>query len=437
MPPEQNERLQLRNYIDGAVRTDEVGSVIRTFPFSFCQELQRTLRANNHAHAYFLLRTREITPDLAHAIIARVQRFLGTEQPEQVLEQVDWRYRAAIPTATATTAREQNDERQRREQEVERRLRARVNVEHATDDIRHRNPRTKTTLQIRSGWEIECTEAQHQGSPDCDDCTYTSDERDCTDCRDEYNSGCPLGNEIERQHDGSVNGDSLEYISRRPHTPLRAMRHLQEFMDMYEPKLDDSCGIHFHISIRPKLEDQMTVETMRKIEKKYKKKLNMFSNNLYMLASIYEEELFKVLPQSRNGNSFCRKLRTSLNRRGDVKKKMGNLSSHKYNNNQRYCWLNFVELYRPDGIRTVEFRALGDTENIVEIVAFYTLFLIMFWGALQIDILTEPATLKEIMDNITKQFRRITQIKAGKASNVQKDMARIQKMQAQIENMRI
>ena len=297
------------------------------------------------------------------------------------------------------------------------------------DDLRKRNSKTFTTTQVRAGWEVECTDAEVARDEDnCDeDGNYT------------YWEDMPLSNEVDRHTDGSVGGRSLEFVARKPHTPLRAMRHLKEFMEQYHPLLDDSCGVHFHVSIRPKLEDDMTVETMRKIEKKYKKKLHSFSNNLFMLASLYEKRLFETLADSRDVNQYCRRIGRVLTSKGDVKKKLGYLSSSKYSNDKRYCWINFVELYRPNGIRTVEFRALGDNVTYKQMLAHFVFVLTLVWGALKIDIEDDPATMKIVMDYLDRQIKAINNINSHHSDSLSLEVLNslTRKLQTGIEEITI
>ena len=479
MPPERPPYILFGDmgevpYHDIQEHEQTVNQVLNHMSESYIAGLTDMIARGDSVNPYNDLRSHSMEPSIANAVVQRLtndhreqtnrqqeqQRLSVSEghrrsYPEIIIENRwiyspdggesrsnhEYAYNMMTPEERITSNNREmqlQEQRRLREQEVCENREARRHLESATDDKKHRKPRTMTTLQVRSGWEVECTSTRYSSRPNCDNCAYDEDDRDCDFCRNEFSSEMPMSNEVEQHHDGSVNGRGLEFISSKPHTPLRTMRHLQEFMDTYKPRLDRSCGIHFHISIRPKVTDDMKPDLIRKIEKKYKNKINMFSNNLYMLAAIYEDKIFELLPRSRNGNNFCRKLSSVLNKCGDVKKKLGKLNEMKYGNSQRYCWLNFVELYRPNGIRTIEFRSLGDTENTKLMIAYFTLFIMMFWGALQIDIVNDPATLKRIMDELQKQLRRIERIKNGEQPmSSQDDLEIIQRTQNQIENMKI
>lgn len=141
--------------------------------------------------------------------------------------------------------------------------------------------------------------------------------------------------------DGSVNGDSIEYVSlpsvvRSPRFALGLLKQL-----VHAPNLntDKSCGFHIHLS--PRGVTQV--------------KARQWALACEALALRIEEQAFDAVPDSRKGNTYCKGI-TPL-RSGEK------FSANKYSNPRRYHWLNTVEMFRPGGIRTVEVRLLGNTHR--------------------------------------------------------------------------
>lgn len=163
-----------------------------------------------------------------------------------------------------------------------------------------------------------------------------------------------LGWELEANHvpqivpngvnhigDGSVNGDGAEFVvlpavTKSPRYVLGLLKGL-----VHSPKLntDESCGFHVHVSAMG-----LALPKMRH-----------WALATEHLALQVEDSAFKAVPDSRKDNQYCRRIRPIQNGARFV--------SSKYSNDRRYHWLNTVEMFRPNGIRTIENRLLGHTHR--------------------------------------------------------------------------
>lgn len=146
---------------------------------------------------------------------------------------------------------------------------------------------------------------------------------------------------VQRISDGSVNGDGSEFIvlpaiTKSPKYVLGLLKEL-----VHAPKLntDKSCGYHVHVSA-----SNLTVREMRE-----------WAIATEHLATMIEDAAFKAVPDARQGNSYCRRIRPVSNGTS--------FHARKYSNDRRYHWLNTVEMFRPGGIRTLENRLLGNTHR--------------------------------------------------------------------------
>lgn len=154
---------------------------------------------------------------------------------------------------------------------------------------------------------------------------------------------------IEVGHDGSVGGESLEYRVRRelvfsPDKSLEALRNLATDTHL---QVDQSCGFHVHVGI-----GQRT------------RKIHAWAAWFVTLARELEVEAFAAVPESRRTNSFCRTWRES---QGSVMTQR--YSASKGSNQDRYNWVNPVEIFRPGGIRTVEVRLMGNCKRYTYLLA--------------------------------------------------------------------
>lgn len=146
---------------------------------------------------------------------------------------------------------------------------------------------------------------------------------------------------INLHHDGSVDGDGAEYVvlpsvTRSPNYVLGLLKDLA-----HTPRLntDKSCGFHVHVGVQG-------AKSQR---------LKAWAVATEALALEIEDMAFKAVPESRQGNSYCRRIVPLASGTRFV--------GYKYENERRYHWLNTVEIFRPNGIRTIEMRLLGNTHR--------------------------------------------------------------------------
>lgn len=207
---------------------------------------------------------------------------------------------------------------------------------------------------------------------------------------------------IEVGHDSSVGGEQLEYRTSKKIVfdsiqSLEALRHLST--DAFI-KVDRSCGFHVHIGLG-----------------KRSRRLHQWAAAFIALARHIEESAFTAVPESRLGSRYCKSWSDSrssiLNR---------TYYSLKYDNDDRYNWVNPVEIFRPNGIRTIEVRLMGDTKRYPYLLAWVAFCRIMAEKAwvVSFDISREQEAideLKEVLSVIRDNFRRPVQPKI-RAKNV-------------------
>jgi hypothetical protein len=213
------------------------------------------------------------------------------------------------------------------------------------------------------GWELEATEAARR----------------------------PLRN-IVVDHDGSVDGEGLEYRTARkivfdPAASLTALRYLAT-----DPYLEtnESCGFHVHIGLG-----------------RQSKLIYKWAAAFVSLARHVESEAFTAVPLSRRANEFCRPWMHS--RRSVIHK---TYNAHKHSNEDRYNWVNPVEVFRPRGIRTIEIRLMGEKHNypyLLSWISFCRMMAASAWAlAVEGDLSREQEeidTLKEVLDLIKNTFQ--------------------------------
>lgn len=182
--------------------------------------------------------------------------------------------------------------------------------------------------------------------------------------------------------DGSVSGAGIEIALSRPQRPAEFVNTLKA---LYEQKqyfgTNTTCGNHFHVSL-----EWDKIKNPTRLKK-------TISNNLLILGNMFENSFFECLPLSRQDSSYCQKLSilltkgaTNPNKPKTTRQMIGRFSGHKYSNPMRYCWINFVELFRPFGIRTVEFRALGNTTRLPYIYSVLNLYLMLFKHSITLNL---------------------------------------------------
>lgn len=235
---------------------------------------------------------------------------------------------------------------------------------------------------------------------------------------------------VEVGHDGSVHGDSLEIkTTGNGLNPNETLKLLMTFLKTDGLEVDTSCGTHFHFSfagtenpaLGPALgQKHRTGEFYRKV-----------ANNLFALCSIYEDDLFSLMPKSRQTNQYCQRMSNVFRRNPSEKtmrQKMGRMSSNKHSNSKRYCWINFVELFRPDGIGTVEFRLLGNTKRPEFIAAWFLVCLTMVYHSMLMDIHRSVNSFQEAKAEIDDAVAILEQVKEPnypRAASIQEGTARM------------
>lgn len=219
-------------------------------------------------------------------------------------------------------------------------------------------------IQFSMGWELEAT----------------GGVRD-----DDVPEGIILGS------DGSVHGDGLEYrlcerVVDDPEKGLMLLRRLVSFRDV---TVDNSCGFHVHLALRNNQE-----------------KSRLWAAWLVALARHVEDEAFDAAPISRRGNSYCRKWDGVVVQDGTMKTKFYHCKS---DNALRYQWLNVVEIFRPNGIRTVEFRLMGDTKRFSILMAWIAACMEMSRGAY--FLIEDPSRMDVEISEIRRTFRKVKRVR--------------------------
>src|SRR5260221_4159614 len=186
-----------------------------------------------------------------------------------------------------------------------------ISPDHPANNRRHNEERNTTytyrqrsmKLNLTLGWELE---ASHEAIK------------------------VPHG--VERISDNSVNGAGAEFVvlpavTKSPRYVLGLLKDL-----VHAPRLntDESCGFHIHVSASNLASAARMKQWAIATEHR---------------ASLIEDLAFKAVPDSRKDNSYCRRIVPIQN---DT-----TFQSNKYGNNRRYHWLNTVEMFRPNGIRTI------------------------------------------------------------------------------------
>jgi hypothetical protein len=151
-----------------------------------------------------------------------------------------------------------------------------------------------------------------------------------------------IPNGVEHIGDGSVNGEGAEMVvlpavTKSPRYVLGLLKDV-----VHAPKLntDESCGFHVHVSAS-------NISSLAR--------MRQWAMATEHLALQIEDLAFRAVPDSRKGNTYCKRI---------VPLSSGTtFDMHKYNNSRRYHWLNIVEMFRPNGIRTIENRLLGHTHR--------------------------------------------------------------------------
>ena len=165
-------------------------------------------------------------------------------------------------------------------------------------------------------------------------------------------------------YDGSTDG--LEYVSGVMHgnKGVENIEKMCYHLNNYDAAIDRKCGVHIHIG--------GAVFNRR------------FSIMVARLSKELENDLYSMLPPSRQDNTYCKRLPSyvsELNFR-NYRKKLGELlmntaidrdHNKKKNhpnghyNSQRYYWLNMTNYSCSSGPDTIEFRCHGGTLDFTKI----------------------------------------------------------------------
>tara|TARA_Y100000015_G_C2395272_1_gene92419 strand:- start:318 stop:1784 length:1467 start_codon:yes stop_codon:yes gene_type:complete len=154
-------------------------------------------------------------------------------------------------------------------------------------------------------------------------------------------------------YDGSTDGH--EFVSGVLHgnKGIKTIREMCDYLNEHNAKVDRKCGVHVHIG---------GASFNRR-----------FSIMVARLCKEIESDLYAMLPQSRNDNTYCRKLPNYVselnfrNYRDNLGKLIMNMVIDRtYNkkknhpgghyNSQRYYWLNMTNYSCATGPDTIEFR---------------------------------------------------------------------------------
>jgi hypothetical protein len=166
---------------------------------------------------------------------------------------------------------------------------------------------------------------------------------------------------VEVGHDGSVHGDGLEYRIKRElvYTPEKSLEALRTLATDPALQVDASCGFHVHVGLGQR-----------------KRKIHDWAAAFVTLAREVEDYAFAAVPASRRQNQYCRSWK---NTKGSIVATQYSASKHA--NQNRYNWVNPVEIFRPGGIRTIEIRLLGNTKRYTYLLAWVAVCRMMAMSA--------------------------------------------------------
>lgn len=190
---------------------------------------------------------------------------------------------------------------------------------------------------------------------------------------------------IEVDHDGSVNGDALEYRVKRelvfdPDKSLAALRAVATDPAL---RMDRSCGFHVHIGLGSRT-----------------RRLHAWAGWFVQLARDVEDTAFMAVPATRRDNRYCKSWRTST---GPIMGKT--YSPSKHSNADRYNWINATEIFRPGGIRTIEVRLMGATNRYPYLLAWAGVCRMMAMSSWRL--MFDPSRLESERADIKKAFHLI------------------------------
>lgn len=207
---------------------------------------------------------------------------------------------------------------------------------------------------------------------------------------------------ISLDHDGSVNGESLEYKIKRSWAfePTKSIQALRELTTDPFLRTDGSCGFHVHIGLGTRT-----------------RKLPHWAAWFVTLAREVERDAFEAVPESRRQNRYCRSWKSGSN--DSIIKKQ--YSGAKYSNGDRYQWVNPVEVFRPGGIRTIEVRLMGGTHRYTYLLAWTSVCRLMAMSAWAL--VHDPSRLEFEKQETKKAFKLIRDV--YQVSSTTKETARV------------
>ena len=215
------------------------------------------------------------------------------------------------------------------------------------------------------GWELEA----------CTKVSSSEDERNVPDY-------------VEECEDGSVNGDGMEYRSSESviNDSAKCLQALKSLLGDDELNVDKSCGFHVHLGLPNK-----------------SRKTKQWAAWMVTLGRLVEEAAFAAVPQSRRGNNYCRSFKTQLSSIKDIR-----YNKNKLSNDTRYYWINVVEMFRENGIKTVEIRLLGNTRRWTYCLAWISACHLMGQAAMRL--ITDPSGLSREVQKLQETFARIKSV---------------------------
>lgn len=245
------------------------------------------------------------------------------------------------------------------------------------------------------GWEFESVTDIYGNRENDEDNGYS-----CDSCGDQYNEDCDDHNGVESDNDsishddpcvevsaitdGSVNGAGMEYVLRKEfvHAPDMGIHALWKLLKQTQVETDKSCGFHVHIGLPERSTRHL-----------------MWAGWMQQLGRMIEDDVFLAVPESRRNNQYCMKLKnknTPLSKQQYV--------ATKYSNHDRYYWINVVEMFRPQGIRTVEFRLMGNVHRFSYLLAWIAFCRRMAVSAykLTFDVTLLDGELEKLRSLVTK-----------------------------------
>jgi len=173
----------------------------------------------------------------------------------------------------------------------------------------------------------------------------------------------------EGEEDYSLNGNSREFVLRKPSTLLGVYQAVKELSLLFAEKgtvVNDSirAGVHVHVN----MQDSTKAELF----------------NFIVLWSIFEDVLLDRCGVYRKGNLFCYPLSRSDNVWNIMMKAAGdNRYLHNFQSDEyRYCAINVVSLHK---YGSLEFRAMRTPRNVGDVYQWAKLLLTMKKASAKFD----------------------------------------------------